>query len=92
MEINETKIDFAVAQNRVKDLRNFYISLVAFLIVNLIIMLRHYSKYGVLEISFAHSLIMGIWLIFLVIRDVKFYIFNPNWERQKMEEFFKKLN
>lgn len=89
MEINETKIDFAVAQNRVKDLRNFYISLVAFLIVNLIITVRHYSKYGVLEISFAHSLIMGIWLIFLVIKSVKFYIFNPNWERQKMEEFLK---
>lgn len=82
------EIDYAIAKERVNQLKKFYISLAVFIIVITVYALRKYFNTG--EIVFlnfkAFSVIIWIWGIILALKAVKIFFFNQSWEKKMMDK------
>ena len=82
--LTHKEIDYAIAKERVKQLKNFYISLVVLIIVFTIYNFPKYYLTG--ETSFLDfknfSVIFWIWGIILLIKAIKLFVFNQSWERK----------
>lgn len=81
-----TEMEYALAKERVDQLKKFYISLAAFFIVFAVYAIRKYYKTG--EIDFLNfnniSVIFWIWALVLLVKAVKIFFFNQDWERKML--------
>lgn len=86
--LTKNEIDYALAKERVNQLKKFYASLAVFLIVFIVYSLRKYFKTG--DIVFLNgnnfSVIFWIWGIILAIKASKIFFFNQSWERRMMNK------
>lgn len=86
--LTKNEIDYALAKERVNQLKKFYASLAVFLIVFIVYSLRKYIKTG--DIVFLNgnnfSVIFWIWGIILAIKASKIFFFNQSWERRMMNK------
>ena len=84
--LTKTEVDYAMAKERVNQIRKFYVSLAVFIIVFAIYSARKYYKTG--EVNYLDfnnvSVIFWIWGLILAIRGVKIFLFNHDWERKMM--------
>lgn len=84
-------MDYNSAQQRVKDLKSFYKNCMWFGIVALIIFFRRFLKTGDLSQSiFSGSIILTIWGIILIVKAVKLFVFNAEWENKFLKEEMRK--
>ena len=75
------------AQQRVKDLKSFYKNCMWFAIVAAFIFARRIFKSGDWSQSlFGGSIILTIWAIILVVKAVKLFVLNAEWENRILEE------
>ena len=85
--LTKTEGDYAMAKERVNQIRKFYVSLAVFIIVFAIYSARKYYKTG--EVNYLDfnnvSVIFWIWGLILAIRAVKIFFFNHDWERKMMD-------
>ena len=85
--LTKTEVDYAMAKERVNQMRKFYVSLAVFIIVFAINSARKYYKTG--EVNYLDfnnvSVIFWIWGLILAIRAVKIFFFNHDWERKMMD-------
>ncbi|WP_373709636.1 2TM domain-containing protein [Kaistella sp.] len=85
--LTKTEVDYAMAKERVNQIRKFYVSLAVFIIVFAIYSGRKYYKAG--EVNYLDfnnvSVIFWIWGLILAIRAVKIFFFNHDWERKMMD-------
>lgn len=85
--LTKTEVDYAMAKERVNQIRKFYVSLAVFIIVFAIYSARKYYKTG--EVNYLDfnnvSVIFWIWGLILAIRAVKIFFFNHDWERKMMD-------
>ena len=85
--LTKTEVDYAMAKERVNQIRKFYVSLAVFIIVFAIYSGRKYYKTG--EVNYMDfnnvSVIFWIWGLILVIRAVKIFFFNHDWERKMLD-------
>ncbi len=85
--LTKTEVDYAMAKERVNQMRKFYVSLAVFIIVFAIYSARKYYKTG--EVNYLDfnnvSVIFWIWGLILAIRAVKIFFFNHDWERKMMD-------
>lgn len=80
-------MNFNNAQQRVKDLKSFYKNCMWFGIVALFIFFRRFFKSGDLSQSiFSGSIILTIWGIILIVKAVKLFVLNTEWENKVLEE------
>ena len=82
--LTHKEIDYAIAKERVKQLKNFYISVTVFIIA---FTLYNFPKYYLTgKIAFLDfknfSVIFWIWGIILLIKAIKLFVFNQSWERK----------
>lgn len=85
--LTKTEVDYAMAKERVNQMRKFYVSLAVFIIIFVIYSARKYYKTG--EVNYLDfnnvSVIFWIWGLILAIRAVKIFFFNHDWERKMMD-------
>ena len=85
--LTKTEVDYAMAKERVNQMRKFYVSLAVFIIIFVINSARKYYKTG--EVNYLDfnnvSVIFWIWGLILAIRAVKIFFFNHDWERKMMD-------
>ena len=80
-------MNYNSAQQRVKDLKSFYKNCMWFGIVALIISFGRFMKTGDLSQSiFSGSIILTVWGIILVVKAVKLFVLNTEWENKVLEE------
>lgn len=86
--LTETEIDYSMAKARVNQLRKFYVSLAVFILVFAVFGFRKYYKTG--EFNFINfneiSVIFWIWGLILIIKALKIFFFNQEWERKIMDK------
>lgn len=79
------------AYERVQQLKKFYRNLLWFGIVAMIIVIRNYFRTENLERSiFSGSIILTIWGIILIVKAVKLFVLNDEWENRIYEDELKK--
>jgi NADH:ubiquinone oxidoreductase subunit 2 (subunit N) len=79
------------AYERVQQLKKFYKNLLWFGIVAAIIAIRNYYRTGDFERSvFSGSIILAVWGIILIVKAVKLFILNEEWENRIYEDELKK--
>ncbi|WP_378103716.1 2TM domain-containing protein [Chryseobacterium sp. sg2396] len=80
-------MDYNQAQQRVKDLKKFYKSVLWFFIVAFIIFSDDIFEKGIFNFSFWDgSVILAIWGIILTVRAVKLFLLDSEWERSVIEK------
>lgn len=86
--LNKNEIEYIVAKERVRQLKKFYISLFIFALVLVIYGAGKYYK--TYEFNFSEwdnwSAIFWIWGIILLLKGMKLFFFNQNWERRMMDK------
>lgn len=83
-------MDYNTAQQRVKDLKSFYKNCMWFAIVSGIILVRNFIKYIETDYQFHTSILLIIWAIILVVKAVKLFVLNAEWENKILDEELKK--
>ncbi len=84
-------MNYNQAQQRVQDLKKFYKNIVWFGIVAFIIYFDDIFEKGIFNFSqWNGSIILAIWGIILVVKAVKLFLLNPDWERNMIEKEMKK--
>ena len=84
-------MDYDQAQQRVHDLKKFYKNLLWFGIVAVFIFADDILEKGIFHLSLWNgSIILSIWGIVLIIKAVKLFIFNAEWERNIIRKEMKK--
>ena len=86
--LNVNEMDYSIAKERVRQLKKFYASLLFFVIVFGIYAGRKYYTNGDLKfLEFNNwSAIFLIWGIILVLKAIKLFFFNQDWERKMMDK------
>lgn len=80
-------MDYYHAQQRVKELKRFYKSLIWFGIIAIIIFSDDFFEKGIFSIShWDGSILLLIWGIILTVKAVKLFIFDADWERSIVEK------
>ena len=86
--LSRQEIDYAIAKDRVKQLKRFYVSLVIFILIFTIYGLWKYNKTG--EIIYLNlsdiSAVFWIWAVVLGVKAVKIFFFNHTWERKMIDK------
>lgn len=84
-------MDYNLAQQRVKDLKKFYKSVLWFAIVAFIIFFNDIFEKGIFNFSlWDGSVILAIWGIILTVRAVKLFLLDEEWERGVVEKEMRK--
>ncbi|MFP3596537.1 2TM domain-containing protein [Chryseobacterium sp. SIMBA_029] len=84
-------MDYNNAYKRVNELKKFYKHLAWFAIIAGISLLNDYSGHRNFHLSlFNGSILLLIWGAVLVMKAVKLFIFNADWERRILEKELKK--
>lgn len=84
-------MDYNQAQQRVKDLKKFYKSVLWFAIVAFIIFFNDIFEKGIFNFSlWDGSVILAIWGIILTVRAVKLFLLDEEWERGVVEKEMRK--
>lgn len=84
-------MEISRAQQKVKELKSFYKNILWFSIVAAIIFLKDIFKNGRLDFSLFHgSIILTIWAIILVVKAVKIFVLNDEWEEKIIKEELEK--
>lgn len=84
-------MDYNQAQQRVKDLKKFYKSVLWFAIVVFIIFFNDIFEKGIFNFSlWDGSVILAIWGIILTVRAVKLFLLDEEWERGVVEKEMRK--
>lgn len=93
MENLDTKeIDYSMAQKRVRKVKKFYESTVFFILVLAAFGFWKYyrSDYSYIESVFLEfnrlNIIFWIWGVILILRAMKLFLFDQNWERKMMNK------
>lgn len=90
--LNKNEIDYIVAKERVRQLKKFYESLGFYIIVLLSYGIWKYSKtnYSYMESIFLEfnrwNIVFWIYGIVLLLKAMKLFLFNQNWERRMMDK------
>lgn len=93
MENNNEQLRYELAAERVKKVRKFYTSLAVFFIVLVLLYGSKLLKYGFPNWSdLQFSAIFAIWGFILVIRGIKLFFFNSEWENEMINKELKKQN
>jgi len=80
-------MDYNQAQQRVKDLKKFYKSVLWFGIVAFIIFFDDIFEKGIFNFSFWDgSVLLAIWGIILTVKAVKLFMLDSEWERGVIEK------
>lgn len=80
-------MDYNQAQQRVKDLKKFYKSVLWFGIVAFIIFFDDIFEKGIFNFSFRDgSVLLAIWGIILTVKAVKLFLLDSEWERGVIEK------
>lgn len=92
--LTKKEIDFEMAKERVRQLKNFYVSLAVFAIVFAAYSLRNYYLTGEIIVLEQRnvSIIFYVWAFILVIKGAKLFFLNDNWERKMIEKQLKQNN
>ncbi|MDN3608092.1 2TM domain-containing protein [Kaistella yonginensis] len=92
--LTKKEMDFEMAKERVRQLKNFYLSLAVFAVVFAAYSLRKYYLTGeiVLLDQKNVSIIFYIWVIILAIKGAKLFFLNHNWERKMIDKQLKQNN
>ena len=91
-----TELDYSIARDRVHQLKKFYGSLLLFVLVFTGFLLwKYYKNNGDLgDINFLEfnnwSAIFLIWGLILILKAIKLFFFNQDWERRMMDKELKK--
>lgn len=84
-------MNYYQAQQRVHNVKKFYKNLLWFGIVAAIIYGKDIFRHGEINLSLFHgSLILTIWAIILVIKAVKLFVLNSEWESKMIQDEMKK--
>lgn len=84
-------MNYIQAQQRVHDLKKFYKNLLWFGIVAIFIFADDILEKGIFNLSlWDGSIILAIWGIILILKAVKLFIFDSEWERGIIEKEMKK--
>ncbi|MDQ1160093.1 uncharacterized protein (DUF983 family) [Chryseobacterium sp. SORGH_AS 447] len=84
-------MDYNQAQQKVKDLKKFYKSVLWFAIVAFIIFFNDIFEKGIFNFSlWDGSVILAIWGIILTVRAVKLFLLDEEWERGVVEKEMRK--
>ncbi|PKF75103.1 2TM domain-containing protein [Chryseobacterium sp. PMSZPI] len=89
-------MDYNTAYARTNSLKRFYKSLLLFGILAIIILPTDLFEGGLFEDHiikirlFDGYTILGIWALFLIIRAIKLFIFDTEWEKDMIEKELKK--
>ncbi|WP_415324800.1 2TM domain-containing protein [Chryseobacterium sp. MMS23-Vi53] len=84
-------MNYDQAQQRVKELKKFYKSILWFGIVAFIIFFDDIFEKGIFNFSlWDGSIILVIWGIILTVKAVKLFILDSEWERSVMEKEMRK--
>lgn len=80
-------MDYNQAQQRVKDLKKFYKSVLWFGIVAFIIFFDDIFEKGIFNFSFWDgSVLLAIWGIILTVKAVKLFMLDSEWEKGIIEK------
>jgi hypothetical protein len=84
-------MDYNQAQERVKELKKFYKNLTWFGIIAVILFFNDIFEHKEIDFTFFNgSIILTIWAVILIVKAVKLFIFNSEWERKILDEELKK--
>ena len=89
---SNNEFEYSLARDRVHQLKKFYGSLLFFVLVFTGYLLWKYNKKNgdVGEINFLEfnswSVIFSIWGLVLILKAIKLFFFNQNWERRMMDK------
>lgn len=86
---NET---YQRAQEQVAKLKRFYTSLVIFLLLFSLYkfsFLQNYHQFRIFKIGYI-SIILWIWGLILLLKALKLFIFNAEWENREFQKQLKK--
>ena len=90
---NRENINYELAQERVKKLKNFYKSLTIFLFVITAVAIIKFYKYGFENLgNLKISAVFIVWGIILAVKAAKLFFFNSDWERDMINKELKKHN
>ncbi len=74
-------MNHTITQQRVKDLKSFYTNCIWFGIVAVIILGRNFIKWMTTDYTFHGSIILIVWAIILLVKALKLFILNSEWEQ-----------
>lgn len=84
-------MNYYQAQERVQQIKKFYKHLLWFGIVAAIIYGRDIFRHGEINLSLFHgSFILTIWAIILIVKAVKLFVLNSEWESKMIQDEMKK--
>lgn len=84
-------MEYTRAQQKVKELKSFYKNLLWFSIVSAFIFLSDVFEKGTFDISrFDGSIILTVWAIILIVKAVKIFVLNDEWEQNIINEELEK--
>lgn len=84
-------MDYNQAYERVNQIKKFYKNLMWFGIVAVIIYFNDIFENGKIDFTqFNGSIILTIWGIILIVKAIKLFVFNTDWERKILEEEMRK--
>jgi len=74
-------MNHTITQQRVKGLKSFYTNCIWFGIVAVIILGRNFIKWMTTDYTFHGSIILIVWAIILLVKALKLFILNSEWEQ-----------
>ncbi|MDH6251634.1 hypothetical protein M2347_001361 [Chryseobacterium sp. H1D6B] len=84
-------MDYDQAQKKVKELKKFYRHLTWFGIVTAFLCFNNIFEYEEFDFTFFNgAVLLAVWAVILIVRAVKLFIFNSEWESKILEEELKK--
>lgn len=92
---NSNNEAYEMARKKVKKLKNFYVHLIVYILVNIFILFKHYSNLeeGESFFSLANFSTAFFWGIGLVAHGfsvfVPYFVLGKDWEEKKINEFMK---
>ncbi|SDM02604.1 2TM domain-containing protein [Chryseobacterium taihuense] len=75
-----------LVKQRVKDLKSFYTNCIWFGFVAVIILGRNFIKWMTTDYIFHGSIILTVWAIILLVKAVKLFILNSEWEQNAIKD------
>ncbi|MCJ7934003.1 MAG: 2TM domain-containing protein [Chryseobacterium sp.] len=84
-------MDYNSAYTRANDLKKFYKSIFFFAIIAVLIFPSDQFEEKIIRIKlFDGYIILGIWALILVIKAIKLFIFDSEWEKEMIEKELRK--
>ncbi|WP_417428031.1 2TM domain-containing protein [Halpernia sp.] len=86
--LSQKEIDYSIAKERVHSMKRFYVGVAIFILVFSVYNVERFFRTGELTFLEFHRFggIFWIWGIILVVKGVKLFFLNQDWERKMMDK------